>query len=672
MCSSIWFGVFEGYTWRHMASSRRQFLKRAGASLVVARGIRRTLAAAGFDPLEKTIPELQRGMARGEITSAQLVEFYLDRINAYDQTGPRVNAVLAINPNAAADARTLDEERRHGRSRGPLHGIPILLKDNFDTKDMPTTGGCLALSGVVPRTDAFQVRRLRDAGAVILGKVNLHELALGLTTVSSLGGQTLDPYDLRRAPGGSSGGSAVAATMNFAAATLGTDTSGSIRIPSCHNNVVGLRPSLGLSSRAGLIPFGHTQDTGGPIARTVEDVAVVLDATVGFDPADPVTASSKGKIPRTYTAFLERNALKGARIGVLAELFGAAPEDGEVGDVVRRALDAMKGRGATVIDVVVPNLAAQLRASNLLTQELKFYLGDYLRNSGGPVASVEELLASGLHLAQLQGILDVANAIPDDYLTTDDYRKCLAARDALAQTVAAVMDDRRLDALAYPVARRIAPPVGGNQIGSNAGLSAQTGMPAIAVPAGFVASGFPVGLELLGRPFAEPTLIALAYSFERSAGHRKPPTTTQRPPDETAAPSPIASDADTVRFEVTASGANSIPPARVPFSAAGPHAHARLRHGADVRIGRSGRRCVSASKDDTAERRRSSDSCEIGGAAHGRCNHAVGTGCRESEGREALRRRDQQARSAVECPRGSACAADLEGLRRRASLSRRC
>src|SRR5205085_11796883 len=178
-------------------------------------------------------------------------------------------------------------ERRRGRTRGPLHGIPILVKDNFDTKDMPTTGGCLALAGVVPKSDAFQVRKLREAGAVLLGKVNLHELALGLTTVSSLGGQTLDPYDPTRAPGGSSGGSGVAAAANFAAFTMGTDTSGSIRIPSAHNAIVGLRPSAGLSSRSGIIPFGHTQDTGGPMARNVADIAVILDATVGYDAADP-------------------------------------------------------------------------------------------------------------------------------------------------------------------------------------------------------------------------------------------------------------------------------------------------------------------------------------------------------------------------------------------------
>jgi amidase len=339
-------------------ASRRGFLKSAVAVLAV--GAVPVRLRAAFDPLEKTIRELQDAMRRKQTTSVELTQFYLDRIAKYD---PQVNAVLFVNPRALDDARALDAERVRGRTRGPLHGIPILLKDNFETKDMPTTGGCLALQGLVPKDDAFQVKRLREAGAVLLGKVNLHELALGLTTVSSLGGQTRNPYDLTRAPGGSSGGSGVAAAMNFAAATLGTDTSGSIRIPSSHNNCVGLRPSLGLSSRAGVIPFGHTQDTGGPIARTVEDVAVLLDATVGDDPADPSTAAGRGKIPRTYTAFLKRDALKGARIGVVRELFesrATSPDgdDREVAAVVENGLDEMKAHGATLVDVTIPNLAA--------------------------------------------------------------------------------------------------------------------------------------------------------------------------------------------------------------------------------------------------------------------------------------------------------------------------
>jgi amidase len=529
-------------------ASRRRFLKSAAVAVAAAAAPARLSAA--FDPLEKTIRELQEAMRRKEITSAQLVRFYVERIVKQDAV---TNAVLALNRHALEDARVLDAERRGGKTRGPLHGIPILLKDNFETKDMPTTGGCLALQGIIPKDDAFQVKRLREAGAVLLGKVNLHELALGLTTVSSLGGQTRDPYDLTRAPGGSSGGSAVAATVNFAAATLGTDTSGSIRIPSSHNNVVGLRPSLGLSSRVGIIPFGHTQDTGGPIARTVEDVAVLLDATVGYDPADPSTEAGRGKIPRTYTAFLKRDALTGARIGVVRELFGTAAEDREVADAVQHGLDEMKARGATLVDVTIPDLAAQLQASNLLTQELKFYLGDYLKRSGGPVASVEELLASGLHSAQLEGILNIANGTPDDYLTGDDYKRRLAAREGLAGLVTGTMDGLRVDVLAYPVVRRIAPVIPGNQIGSNAGLSAQTGFPAINVPVGFTATGFPVGVELLGRHFAEPTIIAIAYAFEQATRHRKPPAFAG-PPTTRTAPARAGQSLDARRFEVTAGG----------------------------------------------------------------------------------------------------------------------
>src|SRR5262245_33908688 len=492
---------------------RRSFLRISGAALAALGATVRDARAQGgdsFDVTEKSITQLQAAMTSGQVTSEQLVSRYVARIKAYDQAGPRLNAVILINPRAAADARELDRERRERGPRSPLHGIPVLLKDNFDTVDMPTTGGSLALVGIVPSQDAFQVMKLRRAGAVLLGKLNLHELALGLTTHSSLGGQTLDPYDLTRAPGGSSGGSGVAAAASFAAFTMGTDTSGSIRIPSSHNSIVGLRPSAGLSSRAGIIPFGHTQDSGGPMARTVSDIAIVLDATVGYDPADPTTAASKGRIPRTYTSSLKRGALKGARIGVLRQLFGEANEDQEVGSIVRRAVDHMNAQGAAAIDVAVPDLAAQLMASNLLVQELKFYLGEYLGSApGSPVKSVEELLASGLHAAQLQGFLEGANQTPDDYLSGGDYKARLAARATLGRAVLAVMEANRLDAIAYPTARRIAPRIGSNQIGSNAGLSAQTGFPAITVPAGFTPGGFPVGIELLGRPFAEPVLIGL-------------------------------------------------------------------------------------------------------------------------------------------------------------------
>jgi Asp-tRNA(Asn)/Glu-tRNA(Gln) amidotransferase A subunit family amidase len=543
---------------------RRSFLRSAGAALLAGGALKqaRPAAAASFDPFEKSIAALQAAMTDRQTTSAELVQFYLDRIAAYDQDGPRLNALLYVNPNAAVEARALDDERRRRGPRSRLHGIPVLLKDNFDTHDMPTTGGALALSGVVPREDAFQISQLRKAGAVILGKVNLHELALGLTTLSSLGGQTLDPYDVTRAPGGSSGGSGVAVAANFAAFAMGTDTSGSIRIPSSHNAIVGLRPSAGLSSRTGIIPFGHTQDTGGPMARTVEDIAIVLDATVGYDTADPATAFGRDRIPRTYTSSLKRGALKGARIGVLNAFFGDAPDDREVGAIVRGAIDEMKRGGVLAIDVTVPNLTGQLMASSLLVQELKFDLADYLRRSpAAPVKSIEELLASGLYSAQLQGFLDGANAVPDDYLQSDDYKNRHAARVALGQAIVKVMDDNRLVAIAYPTTRRVAPLIGGNQIGSNAGLSAQTGFPAITVPAGFTPGGFPVGIELLGRQFAEPALLGLAYAYEQATHHHRPPPSTPPLAEALRGSAPAASVAkpelDAVTFQANASGAEA-------------------------------------------------------------------------------------------------------------------
>jgi amidase len=542
-------------------STRREFIQTSGATLVglgVTRARRRAQDVETFDVSEKSIRDLQAAMTAGRVTSEKLVELYLARIAAYDQAGPRLNSVISINPNAAAMARALDEERKSRGIRGPLHGIPVLLKDNFETRDMPTTGGSLALRGVVPTRDAFQVTKLRLAGAVLLGKVNLHELALGLTGVSSFGGQTLNPYDVTRTPGGSSGGSGAAAAACLAAFTMGTDTSGSIRIPSSHNCLVGLRPSAGLSSRAGIIPFGHTQDTGGPMARSVEDIALILDATVGYDPADPTTQASSGRIPRTYTTALKEGTLKSARIGVLAEFFGTAPEDQEVAIVVRSAVEEMKARGATAVDVEIPELAKLVTSANLLTQELKVYLGDYLKAAGGYATSIEEMLETGLHSSSLQGILDVANGTAADYLSGEDYKGRLAARETLAKVVTGAMESERLDAIVYPTIRRIAPMVGGAQPGSNAALSANAGLPAITVPAGFTPGGFPVGIELIGRPFAEATLLALAYDYERATHHRRPPAVTPVMAEPVSTGSTI---------EVTATGAGSIPASNVPYQA---------------------------------------------------------------------------------------------------------
>jgi Asp-tRNA(Asn)/Glu-tRNA(Gln) amidotransferase A subunit family amidase len=279
-----------------------------------------------FEVHEQSILDLQAALAAGRVTSRGLVESYLARIAAYDQAGPRLNAVVVLNPRAREDADQRDRERAAGGTTfGPLFGIPVLVKDNYDTTDMPTSGGALGLATLQPTADAFQVRKLRAAGAVILGKTTMHELAAGITTISSLTGQTRNPYDLFRVPGGSSGGTGAAVAASFAAAGMGSDTCGSIRIPAANQNLVGLRPTRGLSSRSGVMPLSDTQDVAGPLARTVTDVAVMLDATVGPDPDDAVTAAGGSHVPPTYRAALEAGRLKGARIGVLRTLVGTAP-----------------------------------------------------------------------------------------------------------------------------------------------------------------------------------------------------------------------------------------------------------------------------------------------------------------------------------------------------------
>src|SRR5262245_44858182 len=279
-------------------------------------------APARFDPVERSIAELSAAMVAGTTTSRALTTIYLARIEQYDKNGPAINAMIATNPHAIDDAAALDRERATRGPRGPLHGVPVVIKDNYETADMPTTAASIALKGWTTGRDAFQVRRLREAGVVIVGKTNLHEFARGITTISSLGGQTRNPYDPTRNPGGSSGGTGAAVAADFAPAGMGSDTCGSIRYPAAENSLVGLRPTMGLSSRSGIIPLSHSQDVGGPLARTVMDVALVLDATVGPDPDDAITSRGAGKYPTSYARALDATALRGAKLGVLVPLFG--------------------------------------------------------------------------------------------------------------------------------------------------------------------------------------------------------------------------------------------------------------------------------------------------------------------------------------------------------------
>jgi amidase len=493
-----------------------------------------------FEVHEQSILDLQDAMAAGRDTTRGLVESYLARIQAYDQAGPRLNAVVLISPRAREDAEAMDRERADKKVRGPLHGIPVLIKDNYDTADMPTSGGALGLATLQPTADAFQVRKLRDAGAVILGKTTMHELAAGITTVSSLTGQTRNPYDLFRVPGGSSGGTGAGIGASFAAAGMGSDTCGSIRIPAANQNLVGLRGTHGLSSRSGVMPLSSTQDIAGPLARSVTDLAIMLDATVGEDPADAITKESAGHIPKSYRDALATDGLKGARIGVLRSLWGTAPEDDEVAGILRKALDGFKAQGAEVMDVVVPGLDELLRDSSLIGDEFKFDLAAYLAKiPNAPVKSLGEILDRGLNHAELEATFRLRNQ--PEKRETEHYRQAMIKRRALRAAVLATLEELRVDALAYPTLRRKPALIGEAQGGTNCQLSATTGLPAIAMPAGFSNDGLPIALELLGGAWEEAKLLNYAYAWEQATKPRRPPFSTP-PLVKGAAPAPTAMD----------------------------------------------------------------------------------------------------------------------------------
>jgi Asp-tRNA(Asn)/Glu-tRNA(Gln) amidotransferase A subunit family amidase len=483
-------------------------------------------SASSFNVFEKSITELQNAMAAGTITSRQIVEQYRARIDAYDQRGPAINAFISLNPKALDEAAALDAERKAGRTRGPLHGIPVAIKDNYITADLPTTGGSLALEGFAAGRDAFAVRKLRQAGAIVIGKTNLHELAYGITSVSSIGGQTRNPYDPSRNPGGSSGGTGAAVGASFAAAGMGSDTCGSIRIPSAHNNLFGLRGTRGLSSRDGIIPLSLTQDIGGPLARSVSDLILMLDATVGFDPADTVTSASEGRIPRTYMSSVGDSSLGNVHVAILTPYLGMAKEDEEVAAIVRKAIGELGNMGARVTEIAPEGFDALLQGTSLINAEFKFDLDDFLAKFRGPVPvrSLDEILKSGLYHNAIDGVLRRANEV--ESRENEAYRTALAKRQAATKAIGDLLAQGGITALAYPTIRRKAAPVGEQQPGSNCQLSATTGLPAIAMPAGFTADGLPVGLELLGSAFSEPTLLRIAYAYERVVQPRRPPRTT--------------------------------------------------------------------------------------------------------------------------------------------------
>lgn len=518
---------------------------------------------ASFSYVEGTIDAAHKAMAAGTLTCHQLVQGYLDRIQAYDfdTTGPELRSVIAVNPNALVDADKLDAAYKKSGLTGPLHCVPVLPKDNFDTADMPTTAGGLALKTSQPPDDAFTIQKLRAAGAVILGKANLDEFAFGFVGSSSMRGQVKNAYDQTKGPGGSSSGTGAAISASLAMVGLGSDTGGSVRVPSAVEGLVGIRPSLRLVSQDGIVPLAHFQDTAGPMCRTVQDCALLLDAMVGFDPGagsnQRLSSDRKAvlirnadeykritRIPSSYTAYLQKDGLKGARIGVVRALFGS---NAQVLATMEAAIQRMKDAGATVEDVTIPDLSTITGSyASVSSYEFKNNLTEYLSSwsnsvDGHPLTFADVRASGGYESRNTSTFAsyDTAGTNPESnpaYIkNTDERNPYVRARitraldnvDASGASLGAPYD-----VLVYPGVLATAPNIGSSpNTGSNNRLSPFTGFPAMAIPAGMADMGsgnprLPVGMEMLAREFDEPTLIRIGYSWQESAHPREAPTFT--------------------------------------------------------------------------------------------------------------------------------------------------
>ncbi len=493
-----------------------------------------------------TIEDLNAAFDSGQLTSERLIEMSLARIEAYDRAGPELHAVLWLNENALDRARELDQERRRSGPRSPLHGIPVVLKDNVDTGDMPTTGGSALLAGSIPPDDAFIVRKLRDAGAIILAKVNMSELASG-GILSSVGNFfPKNPHDLARTPSGSSGGTGAAVAAAFSQIGIGTDTGGSVRGPSTANGIVGLRPTHGLLSHDGIIPLSINLDMAGPMGRHVYDVAAMLGAMTGVDPADPTTQKSEGRFETDYTQFLDAGALQGARIGIARDLMGA---NEAVDWIIEAALETMRDQGATILDVRYPPWLLDVKGvwyTTVRWPDFRAQIKDYLATIG---PEYPKTLREMIERSQ-----EIVGPMPDGSrpnparwtlfrqeeasgeLTDYEY---VAMRDYGFPMVQAIVDGmldaHNLDAIVYPTSTT--PPSllsSDNQFGGLSGtdIASLAGVPDLIVPAGFTPRGLPVGISFIGRAFGEARLFALGYAFEQATRARRDPVHTPPLPGE--------------------------------------------------------------------------------------------------------------------------------------------
>jgi amidase len=484
--------------------------------------------------MELSIADVHARFVQGLLTCTELTQRLLQRIERYDQQGPCLKALLSVSPYALDVARHKDREYSNNPAAvGPLHGIPVIVKDNYNTADLLTTGGSVILAQARPQHDCFVVQQLRKAGALILAKANLTELAMGGTTVSSLGGQTRNPYDLLRTPGGSSGGTAAAIAANLGILGTGSDTGQSIRSPASAANLVGIRPTRGLVSRSGILPISTAQDEAGPMTRSVADAARMLDVMAGYDPDDPITAFGWRQKPRSYVPALERDGLRGARLGLLTDLMGSEAIHAEVNGAVHNAVQLMEQRGAIVRRVAMPRLTALTADLGMSRFEFSQAFNRYLASLGpaAPVKNLAEFLADGRFHPGIKGSLERYTAVAEGTHAAE-YQSQWRKRQALRQAVMTLLADNDLEALLYPHQQRLVARIGEEQLERNGVLSHGTGFPAITFPGGFspptpsAPLGVPIGIELLGPAWSEPQLIRLAYAFEQAAQLRRPPAST--------------------------------------------------------------------------------------------------------------------------------------------------
>jgi len=489
-----------------------------------------------FNVVETTIADIHAAFRSGELSVRRLVQSYLDRIAAYDKNGPHINALISLNPHALEEADRLDAARKASGPIGPLHGIPVVIKDQADVKGMPTTLGSILFKDYMPGRDCFVATQLKKAGAIIIGKATLGELGAG-DTHGSLFGSTRNPYDPERTVGGSSGGSAASVSANFATLAIGQEGLASIRRPAIWCGVSGMRPSIGLVSRAGVCEGWPAMNGSlGPIARTVTDMAKLLDAMVGYDPDDPATAHGVNRYPASFANALDANALRGARIGILREPMGLFSEPGsddfaKITEVFDKAVGELRQAGAEIVDpIVIPDLKALLAqrifSSKLREETFKVYFGS---NPNAPFASREEVLASPLFPKLMQRTRDRwTGSVPEE-----KYHASLVARDTLMTNMLKVMADHRLDAIVHKAVEHqptlikdgVAPPFV-EQKGSPHINTFLQSVPSVVVPAGFTRDDLPAGITFLGRPYTDADMLRFAYAYEQSTNHRRVPTTT--------------------------------------------------------------------------------------------------------------------------------------------------